>query len=82
MWVIAAGISISDSTPPSDSASVNRRVDSQTAIARSAALRSCAPPGDGTNETMPPNAGSSPRRIWRLATSARGCAWSPRSSPG
>ena len=28
MWVIAAGTSISDSTPPSDSASVNRRVPS------------------------------------------------------
>ena len=39
------GTSISDSTPPSDSASVNRRVDSQTAIARSAAVRPCGPPG-------------------------------------
>ena len=37
--VIAAGISIRDSTPPSDSARVNRRVPSQTAAARSAADR-------------------------------------------
>ena len=36
-WVITAGTSISDSTPPSDSASVNSRVASQIAIARSPA---------------------------------------------
>ena len=52
MWVIAAGTSISDSTPPSDSASVKRRVPSAIAIARSPADRE--PPGAARNETMPP----------------------------
>ena len=33
-WVITAGSSMSDSTPPSDSASVKIRVDSQIALAR------------------------------------------------
>ena len=57
MWVIAAGSSISDSTPPSDSASVKRRVPSAIAIARSAAVRPDGPPAAGRNETIPPNPG-------------------------
>ena len=57
MWVIAAGSSISDSTPPSDSARVNRRVPSAIAIARSAAVRPDGPPAAGRNETIPPNPG-------------------------
>ena len=81
-WVIAAGISISDSTPPSDSASVNRRVASQIRDGPLRRRAAVTPPGAGTNETIPPNAGSSPSRIWRAATAARGCAWSPRSRPG
>ena len=42
-WVIVAGTSTSDSTPPSDSASVKRRVASAIAIARSAAGRTARP---------------------------------------
>ncbi len=57
VWVIAAGISTSDSTPPSDSARVNQRVASANAVARSAAPRSWRPPGAGTNETIPPRPG-------------------------
>ena len=60
-WVITAGISISDSTPPSDSARVKRRVDSQIAVARSTADRS--PRAAGANDTIPP-----PARIWRAAS--------------
>ena len=41
-WVIDAGCSISDSTPPSDSASVNSRVRSQTAE------RAASPPAAGS----------------------------------
>ena len=39
MWVIAAGTSMSDSTPPRDSARVIRRVPSAIAIALSAGER-------------------------------------------
>ena len=55
MWVIAAGTSISDSTPPSDSASVNSRVPSATAMARSAPLDE--PIAAGRNDTIPPKPG-------------------------
>ena len=50
-----AGTSMSDSTPPSDSARVKRRVPSQIAIARARASRPWRPPARGANETMPPN---------------------------
>src|SRR3954454_6040130 len=46
-WVIRPGCSISDSTPPSDSASVNSRVRSQTLSAASSPSRS-------RNDTIPP----------------------------
>ena len=44
---------MSDSTPPSDSASVNSRVDSQIAIARARASRPCRPPARGANDDHP-----------------------------
>ena len=56
-WVIAAGTSIRDSTPPSDSARVNRRVPSAIATARPAASRFATPPAAGMNETIPPKPG-------------------------
>ncbi len=50
---MVAGTSMSDSTPPSDSARVNRTVPSAMAIARSAAVRP-APTAAARNETIPP----------------------------
>src|SRR5918996_899355 len=67
-WVMRAGCSMSDSTAPSDSASVNRRVGPT----RPTAASSPPPP---TNDTMPPAS-----RLWRLATSAPGGSGSPGHS--
>ena len=53
---MTAGTSMSDSTPPRDSASVKRLVPSAIAIARSVAVRPSAPAA-GRNETIPPNPG-------------------------
>ena len=76
-WVIVAGISTSDSTPPSDSARVKSRVDSAIATARSAADRPSR--HGGMNETIPP-----PARICRpLPTrSPAGWACGPSARPG
>ncbi len=63
--VIAAGCSISDSTPPSDSARVKTSVAAQI---RRAASR----PPTAVNDTMPPK-----RRICLAATSCPGCDGSP-----
>ena len=46
-WVIVDGTSMSDSTPPSDSARVNSRVDAQIASARSRAVRAGRPAAAG-----------------------------------
>ena len=72
-WVITAGSSMSDLTPPSDSASVKIRVDSQMAMARSRA--DFPPRAIGTNDTIPP-----PARIWRAAQAACGCAGAAREA--
>src|SRR5436190_7339684 len=63
--VISAGCSISDSTAPRDSASVNSRVDATSLIAASS-------PAATVNDTMPPKS-----RIWRRATSWPGCVGRP-----
>src|SRR5699024_11115122 len=60
-WVIAPGCSISDSTPPSDSARVNKVVRAQKSSA------ACSPPASST-EIMPPN-----RRICLAAAAWVGC---------
>ena len=74
-WVITAGTSIRDSTPPSDSASVKMDVDPATRRARSAA---------GARHARPGRRGPSrpPSRIWRAARAACGCACRPVRSPG
>ena len=59
------GCSISDSTPPSDSPSVNSCVRSQTSTAASS-------PPSTRKDTMPPNA-----CICLAATSWPGCSASP-----
>ena len=54
---------MSDSTPPSDSARVNRRVPSAIAIARSAAVRPAAPPGRAGTRPSRRSPGSGPRDV-------------------
>ena len=64
-WVIRAGSSISDSTPPSDSPRVNSRVRAHTASA-------AASPPRTVNDTMPPKP-----RICLAASSWPGWPGSP-----
>jgi hypothetical protein len=60
-----AGTSTSDSTPPSDSASVKIRVEDAKAFA-------AATPPASSNETIPPDPD-----IWRSARARCGCEASP-----
>ena len=66
-WVITAGISISDSTPPSDSASVKSRVASQIGDRPGPGVATVAATGRGAKLTMP---------------AARGASGGPRARPG
>ena len=71
-WVMRAGCSMSDSTPPSDSASVNSRVRATSSSAVSS-------PPNARKLTMPPKS-----RIWRRAMAWPGWSASPgraRSTP-
>ena len=94
-WVIAAGTSMSDSTPPSDSASVKRCVPSAMATARSAAVRPSgtsgrherdhpAEPGveDGRHVAAPAQERRDGRGIRRRAAPSAGAASAARAGPG
>src|SRR4051794_16436405 len=64
-WVIRPGCSMSDSTPPSDSARVNSRARSQT-------FNACSSPPASRKDSIPPKPD-----IWRAAISWPGWSGSP-----